>query len=132
MDFDLDNKVVLVTGSSAGIGRAIALAFAREKARVVITFCAHQTEGQNTADRVRAQGASPLLLHYDLANDGSTADGLCDPQRDRWIREQAPSTYHVLLGCGNLGAGPVLPVATVRPDQDSSDRRAKTMFLDDS
>ena len=37
MDLELNNKVVLITGSSKGIGRAIALQFAREGARVVIT-----------------------------------------------------------------------------------------------
>jgi 3-oxoacyl-[acyl-carrier protein] reductase len=37
MDLGLKNKVVLVTGSSRGIGRAIGLEFAREGARVVIT-----------------------------------------------------------------------------------------------
>ena len=37
MDLGLKNKVVLITGSSRGIGRAIGLEFAREGARVVIT-----------------------------------------------------------------------------------------------
>jgi 3-oxoacyl-[acyl-carrier protein] reductase len=37
MDLGLENKVVLITGSSRGIGRAIGLEFAREGARVVIT-----------------------------------------------------------------------------------------------
>ena len=37
MDLFLKNKVVLITGSSKGIGRAIGLEFARERARVVIT-----------------------------------------------------------------------------------------------
>ena len=37
MDLGLKNKVVLITGSSRGIGRAIGIEFAREGARVVIT-----------------------------------------------------------------------------------------------
>src|SRR5215471_18172821 len=71
MNFDLRNKVVFVTGSSSGIGRAIALAYAREGSRVAITFCAHRPDGEQTAAQVRAEGGTPLVVHYDLADQSS-------------------------------------------------------------
>ena len=45
------DKVVLITGSSIGIGREAAFQFAREHARLVITYYKDKTEGEETAER---------------------------------------------------------------------------------
>ncbi len=67
MDLELDGKVVLVTGASRGIGRAIALALAAEKARVVL--CA-----RGAADLNAAVGAARARGGADTAATGVTAD----------------------------------------------------------
>ena len=67
MDLALDDKVALVTGASRGIGRAIALALAAEKARVVL--CARNAADLDAAVReARACGGA------DAAAVGVTAD----------------------------------------------------------
>ena len=71
MDIGLRNRVVLVTGSSAGIGRASAVAFGREGARVAITYHTNLDGAQATADTVRQTGAETLVLPYDLNDDAS-------------------------------------------------------------
>lgn len=48
----LDGKVALVTGASRGIGRAIALTFAREGGGVVVNYVTRQDEAENV-DRMK-------------------------------------------------------------------------------
>lgn len=56
----LKNKVALVTGASSGIGRAIALVWAREGAKVVVSDVNVQA-GEETAALVRAARVTPFL-----------------------------------------------------------------------
>ncbi len=58
------NKVVIVTGASRGIGQAIAVAFAREGAKVMGVARGNQSE---TADRVRDAGGESFPLAMDLS-----------------------------------------------------------------
>ncbi len=68
----LKGKVALVTGAGRGIGEAIALAFAREGARVAVADVDPKT-AQATARRIGRGRA--LALHMDVADSGSVRDG---------------------------------------------------------
>jgi NAD(P)-dependent dehydrogenase (short-subunit alcohol dehydrogenase family) len=63
MDLQLNGKLALVTGSTAGIGFAIAEALAKEGARVIVNG---RTE-QRVADAVKALGGNTVGLAADLA-----------------------------------------------------------------
>ena len=68
----MEGKVVLITGSSNGIGRETAFQFASEKAKVIITYCNDKTAGQNTVKRCRELGAAEaLLIRLDLRDNKS-------------------------------------------------------------
>jgi NAD(P)-dependent dehydrogenase (short-subunit alcohol dehydrogenase family) len=62
----LVDKVALVTGGDSGIGRAVALAFAREGASVAISYLDEHDDAEASANLVRANEQRALLLPGDL------------------------------------------------------------------
>ncbi len=61
-----DGKVALVTGGTAGIGRAAAIAFAKEGAKVVVSG-RRQEEGNETLGLIRQAGAEGLFVRCDVS-----------------------------------------------------------------
>lgn len=63
----LTGKVALITGGDSGIGRAVAIAFAREGANVAIAYLDEHEDAQGTAQLVEQAGRECVLLPGDLA-----------------------------------------------------------------
>jgi 3-oxoacyl-[acyl-carrier protein] reductase len=67
----LKNEVALITGSSSGIGRAVALLFAQEGAKVVVN-CRNNTKGgKQTADEIKKSGGDAFLVQADVSDEKS-------------------------------------------------------------
>lgn len=62
------NKVVLVTGSGRGIGREIALQFAREGADVVVNFFRNRAPAEQTAAEIEALGRQALVVKANVGD----------------------------------------------------------------
>ncbi|WP_122857257.1 SDR family NAD(P)-dependent oxidoreductase, partial [Pseudomonas viridiflava] len=63
----LQDKIALITGADSGIGRAVAIAFAREGAQVAISYLDEHEDAKETARWVEEAGRKCLLLPGDLA-----------------------------------------------------------------
>lgn len=98
----LNGKVALVTGASSGIGRAIALVWAREGAKVVVSDV-NVAEGEETASLVRAAGGDAIFVKADV---GNPAD--CEALVQRTVAHYG----RLDVACNNAGiGGPQAPTA---------------------
>jgi NAD(P)-dependent dehydrogenase (short-subunit alcohol dehydrogenase family) len=80
----LEGKVALVTGGTSGLGRATAIAFAREGARVIVSGRDRQ-RGEAVVGEIRLAGGDAELVLGDLA-DPATPAALVRAAVDRWGR----------------------------------------------
>ncbi len=100
----LKDRIALVTGASRGIGRAVAVALAREGAHVIVT-------GRSTGaledldDEIRAAGGAATLLQLDLRK-GDRVDQLWPTIFQRWGK------LDILVGNAGM-LGPLSPLAHV-------------------
>lgn len=79
----LEGRVALVTGGDSGIGRAVAVLYAREGADVAITYLPEEeSDAKETAAAVEAEGQECLLLEGDL-----TESKFCEKAVARTVRE---------------------------------------------
>jgi NAD(P)-dependent dehydrogenase (short-subunit alcohol dehydrogenase family) len=83
VDTGMKGRVVLVTGASSGIGRAIAEAYGAEGARVALTYRSAEAAAHATARSVEAAGGESLVLPLELGRIGSCNEAIA-AVRERW------------------------------------------------
>jgi len=76
-NYELTNKVVLITGGNTGIGAATTRAFAAEGAHVAIAYYQEPERAEELADAVRVSGVQALTYQADLS-DSATLESMLD------------------------------------------------------
>ena len=102
----LDGKVVVITGASKGIGKAIAFAFAAAGAKVVLAARTRETLEQVTAE-LRENGAEALAVPTDVTNVDAVK---------QLIQRTLDAYQHVDILINNAGIGHFGPVVDFDPD----------------
>ena len=109
MPTSLSDSVVVITGASSGIGRATALAFAREGAAVVVA-ARRKAPLDSLVEECRAQGASAVAVPTDVTDERAVRDLARRPletfgRLDVWVNN---------AGVGALGDFEALPAHVFR------------------
>jgi len=84
--FNLNGKVALVTGSSRGIGRGIALALAEAGADIVVNCMGNVAAAEEVAQKIVAMGRKALILKADVS----------DPEQVKEMFAKTMSTFNRL------------------------------------
>ena len=69
----LEGKVTVITGASSGIGRAIALAYAREGARVVVNYYKSTDRAEEVVSEIQGFSGQAVAIQADIAEPGAVS-----------------------------------------------------------
>lgn len=69
----LEGKIAVVTGASSGIGRAIALAYGREGAKVAVNYNRSGRAAEEVAEEIRALSGAALAIQADVSDPRAVA-----------------------------------------------------------
>jgi NAD(P)-dependent dehydrogenase (short-subunit alcohol dehydrogenase family) len=65
----LKDKVALITGGDSGIGRAVAVAMAREGAKIAIIYLEEHKDANKTSELVKREGSDAILISGDVGEE---------------------------------------------------------------
>ena len=105
---DLANKVAFVSGGGSGIGRAVAEAYAREGAKVVVSDV-NVEHGEETVKLVKDAGGEAFFIK----GDSSSAT-----DNKRLVEETVAKYGRLDIACNNAGmGGPAKPTGEYEPEE---------------
>jgi NAD(P)-dependent dehydrogenase (short-subunit alcohol dehydrogenase family) len=110
-------KVALVTGAATGIGRATALAFGREGAKVVVADIA-EADGQLTVSDIAAAGGEARFIKVDVSAGGAV---------EAMIRQTV--AWYGRLDCALNNAGTILQEVSIADMEEAAWERVQAVNL---
>jgi 3-oxoacyl-[acyl-carrier protein] reductase len=109
----LAGQSAVVTGASSGIGRAVALAFAREGATLLLTYRRNAEGAQEVAEQIRGAGGQASVTEVDLSREVEV---------DRLLAEAFTRLSRVDIWVNNAGADILTGEGASRTDVDKLDQ----------
>ncbi|HLE48515.1 MAG TPA: SDR family oxidoreductase [Patescibacteria group bacterium] len=97
---DIKNKVVLITGSSSGIGKATAIRFAEEGAKIVINYHINEKGGKETLNEIKKITPDVVLVKADVSKT-EDVDNLFKETIDKF------GTIDILINNAGIGTDKV-------------------------
>jgi 3-oxoacyl-[acyl-carrier protein] reductase len=81
----LKDRIALVTGSSRGVGRAVALGFAKEGAKVVVNYTSNENAANEVVNGIKSMGSDAIAVKADVAQKDD-AEALVNAAVDKFGR----------------------------------------------
>ncbi|MBD3883943.1 SDR family oxidoreductase [Phormidium tenue FACHB-886] len=109
-----NNQIALVTGSSRGLGKSMAIALAKKGVGVVVTYYSNLEEAKSVVSEIEASGAKAAALQLDTSNTKTFDDFVVQFKQalqDKWQTEQ----FDFLVN--NAGIGIAAPFAEATEEQ---------------
>lgn len=104
----LDGKTALITGSSFGIGRGIALRFAEEGARVAVNYHSNDARAEETLCMIQERGGVAIAIKADVS---------CPSDVDRMVAETLKSFAKIDVLVNNAGIVTIAPILDMTPEE---------------
>jgi 3-oxoacyl-[acyl-carrier protein] reductase len=89
---NVSKGLALITGSSSGLGKAVAVRLARDGYRVLVHYNRGEKGAVTTLDRIRAEGGDGELIRFDISNGEETVKAL-----EAFFQLQPPETRLAVL-----------------------------------
>ncbi|MGV8927988.1 MAG: SDR family NAD(P)-dependent oxidoreductase [Ewingella sp.] len=110
MSANLKNKVALITGSSRGIGRATALAFAKQGAALIgVHYGNNEAAAQDTAREIEALGSKAVIIKGDLTKGREVIDSIVEQFTAAALTATGEPGIDILVN--NAGVAPAVSLA---------------------
>jgi 3-oxoacyl-[acyl-carrier protein] reductase len=111
MERHLADKVAIVTGAGRGIGRAIAIRYAAEGARVVVNYVSRSDAADDTVETIRKAGGDAVAIAADVSRSADV---------DRLVAETLDRFGRIDILVNN--AGVMVTKSVLETDEDDWDR----------
>ena len=116
---DIDGRFALVTGSSKGIGRAVALRLAEQGVNVAVNYNKSESEADKTVRAIETHGVTTFKVQADVSNPDDvtsmidevteTLRGDRHPRQQRGHHKRRTAGTHVKTTRGTASSAPIYP-----------------------